>query len=106
MATVLDKMKKRVLNSVYGVMAGGSNAVAIDKRSTRDAGSSSKIGYQHERNGSVSFKVHNAVGGKVVEAVHYNNNTDHENAQLYVIADDANLGEELAKIVTMTYLQK
>ncbi len=105
MTTVLDKMKKRVLNSVYGVMTGGSNAVAIDKRSTRDAGSSSKIGYQHEHR-SVNFKVHNAVGGKVVETNYYNNNTDHETVQLYVIADDANLGEELAKIVTMTYLQK
>lgn len=47
------------------------------------------------------FNLYVAKGGYVVEIRKYNESTDRNHNQLYVFADEANLGEELAKIITM-----
>jgi len=47
------------------------------------------------------FKIIPAAGGIAVEVSQYLPRTDEEKCMLYIIPDEADLGEELAKIITM-----
>ena len=56
--------------------------------------------------GSVTFTLHPAEGGTVMETVEYDVRSDMRNNRLYVITQDKDLGEEIAKILTLEALKR
>lgn len=53
----------------------------------------------------LNFKVYSAVGGKVVEFRHYDRQKDRSFNQTYIISNDQDFGERIAKIATMEVLK-
>ena len=53
----------------------------------------------------IRFHLYKASGGYVVETRFYDENTDRNKNKLYVITDEKELGDELAKIITMESLR-
>jgi hypothetical protein len=60
--------------------------------------------FNHEQ--SMKFTVHPAHGGYIIELRTYNSKTDRHVQQLHLIADDADLSESIAKIMTMELLRR
>ena len=54
---------------------------------------------------SLNFTVFSAVGGKVVEFRRYDRKTDRSDSTMYVIGNDQDFGERIAKIATMENLK-
>ena len=56
---------------------------------------------------SQGFRLHvyNASGGTIVETTKYDRKNDENRHSLHVVTDDKELGEELAKIITMEQLR-
>ena len=56
---------------------------------------------------SQGFRLHvyNASGGTIVETTKYDRKNDENRHSLHVVTDDKELGEELAKIITMESLR-
>jgi hypothetical protein len=54
----------------------------------------------------MSFKIHRASGGMVVEHNHYDRKTDENHNSIHIITDDQDLGEQLAKIITIEMLRR
>ena len=48
---------------------------------------------------SANIRVHDAVGGRVIEISSYDNLKDRTNRELYIIHEDAELGPELTSII-------
>jgi len=53
----------------------------------------------------LNFKVYNAVGGKIVEFRQYDRQRDRNFNQTYIITNDQDFGERIAKIATMENLK-
>jgi len=53
----------------------------------------------------LNFKVYSAVGGKVVEFRRYDRKSDRNNNTTYIITNDQDFGERIAKIATMENLK-
>ena len=53
----------------------------------------------------LNFKIYSAVGGKVVEFRHYDRQRDRTFNQTYIITNDQDFGERIAKIATMESLK-
>ena len=53
----------------------------------------------------LNFKVFNAVGGKVVEFRRYDRKSDRNNSTTYIITNDQDFGERIAKIAMMENLK-
>lgn len=53
----------------------------------------------------LNFKVYSAIGGKVVEFRHYDRQKDRSFNQTYIITNDQDFGERIAKIATMESLK-
>lgn len=68
-------------------------------------GGSSKLNSRYDNENVINFRVYGAHGGKIVETVRYNKATDRDSVNLYVIADDEDFNESLAKIITMDYMR-
>ena len=51
------------------------------------------------------LNVYSASGGTIVETTKYDRQKDHHKHSLHVVTDDKELGEELAKIITMESLR-
>jgi len=51
------------------------------------------------------FRVFSAIGGKVVEFRHYDRQRDRHNTQTYIITNEQDFGERIAKIATMEVLK-
>ena len=51
------------------------------------------------------LNVYSASGGTIVETTKYDNKKDEHRHSLHVVTDDKELGEELAKIITMESLR-
>ena len=49
----------------------------------------------------LNFKVYSAVGGKIVEFRRYDRQRDRSDNQTYIITNDQDFGERIAKIATM-----
>lgn len=70
--------------------------------------STNRLGINHavpknsnlDSNRCLSFNVHNAHGGKVVQFTFYNGKTDEYHNDLFIIADNEDLGTELGIIIT------
>ena len=54
----------------------------------------------------LNFKVYSAIGGKVVEFRHYDRQKDRNFTQTYIITNDQDFGERIAKIATMEALKQ
>lgn len=52
------------------------------------------------------FKIYPATGGHIVEYQFYNEKTDRSDQALHLISSDADLGSELAKIMTLEALKR
>ncbi len=53
----------------------------------------------------LNFKVFSAVGGKVVEFRRYDRKNDHNHSTTYIITNDQDFGERIAKIAMMENLK-
>jgi hypothetical protein len=53
----------------------------------------------------LNFKVYSAVGGKVVEFRRYDRKSDRNDSTTYIITNDQDFGERIAKIATMENLK-
>ena len=49
----------------------------------------------------LNFKVYSAIGGKVVEFRRYDRKSDRNEGPTYIITNDQDFGERIAKIATM-----
>ena len=67
--------------------------------------SSRRVEHNYDDDTVINFKVYGANGGKIVETSRYDDKTDNESIRRYVIDENADLSESLAKIVTMEYLR-
>ena len=54
----------------------------------------------------IRFQVYKANGGMVVETSTYDRHKDRSYSGLYIINDDTDLGQEIAKIITMETLKQ
>jgi hypothetical protein len=54
----------------------------------------------------IRFQVYKANGGMVVETSTYDRHKDRSHSGLYIITDGKDLGQELAKIITMETLKQ
>jgi hypothetical protein len=62
-------------------------------------------GHSLDSDASMSFTVYNAIGGKVIEFRRYDRQRDRSDHQVYVIGQDQDFGERIAKIATMESLK-
>lgn len=53
----------------------------------------------------LNFKVYSAVGGKVVEFRRYDRKSDRNDSTTYIITNDQDFGDRIAKIATMEKLK-
>jgi hypothetical protein len=53
----------------------------------------------------LNFRVFSAIGGKVVEFRHYDRKGDRSHTQTYIITNDQDFGDRIAKIATMESLK-
>jgi hypothetical protein len=53
----------------------------------------------------LNFKVYSAVGGKVVEFRRYDRRNDNNDTTTYIITNDQDFGDRIAKIATMEQLK-
>jgi hypothetical protein len=53
----------------------------------------------------LNFKVYSAVGGKVVEFRRYDRHKDRNDTTTYIITNDQDFGDRIAKIATMEQLK-
>ena len=53
----------------------------------------------------LNFKVYSAVGGKVVEFRRYDRKNDRNDSTTYIITNDQDFGDRIAKIATMEKLK-
>jgi len=86
------KQRKQTLSS-------GMNSSTLTSKSHH------RVSHNYDDDGVITFKVYSANGGKIVEASRYDNNRDNEVIKLYIIEENADFTESLAKIVTMEYLR-
>jgi hypothetical protein len=54
---------------------------------------------------TLNFKVYSAVGGKVVEFSRYDRRSDRNDHTTYIITNEQDFGERIAKIATMENLK-
>jgi hypothetical protein len=53
----------------------------------------------------LNFRVFNAIGGRVIEFRTYDKHKDRNYTQTYIITDDQDFGERIAKIATLESLK-
>lgn len=53
----------------------------------------------------LNFRIFNAIGGRVVEFRTYDKHKDRNYTQTYIITDDQDFGERIAKIATLESLK-
>lgn len=57
------------------------------------------------RSDGIRLNMYHANGGYILEFEHYDRNTDRMDRDLYVITDDAKVGEHIAQTITMHLLK-
>lgn len=57
-------------------------------------------------NDGVNFTMFNAVGGKIIRVHRYDPKMDRHHADLYIIMDNEDFGEEIAQIITRNSLSR
>ena len=69
------------------------------------SGSTRRVEHNYDDQSVITFKVYGANGGMIVETARYDDKRDNELIRRYVIDENADLAESLAKIVTIEYLK-
>ena len=87
------------------VWGGGRKQHSQTLSSGNKTPSHQRISHNYDDDGVITFNVYGATGGKIVEASRYNDKHDNERIKLYIIDENADFTESLAKIVTMEYLR-
>jgi hypothetical protein len=64
-----------------------------------------RVSHNYDDNRVITFKVYGANGGKIVETSRYDDKRDSENINLYIIDENEDFADSLAKIVTLEYLR-
>ena len=64
-----------------------------------------RVSHNFDDNSVITFKVYGANGGKIVEALRYDDKRDNEVIKLYIIEETADFTESLSRIVTLEYLR-
>jgi hypothetical protein len=67
--------------------------------------STRRVEHNYDDETVITFKVYGANGGKIIEAARYDEKRDTEGIRRYVISEDADLADSLAKIVTLEYMR-
>lgn len=67
--------------------------------------STRRVEHNYDDETVITFKVYGANGGKIIEAARYDEKRDTEGIRRYVISEDADLADSLAKIVTVEYMR-
>jgi hypothetical protein len=67
--------------------------------------STRRVEHDYDDESVITFKVYGANGGRIVETSRYDEKRDNESIRRYVISEEADLADSLAKIVTMEYLR-
>ena len=80
-----------------------------DRHSTRVArslgASNKRVASTYDDENVINFTLYGASGGKIIEAVRYDPKNDRERVNRYVITENDELGDVLAKVVTMECLK-
>jgi hypothetical protein len=63
-------------------------------------------GLESNTNDTMNFQIYSANGGFVLEYSHYDHIKDGYQRRLHLIRDDENLGEDIAKVITLELLHK
>lgn len=87
--------------SQVNIASAGSGYSAIPGMGVLGGGTYS-IGSQHEFNEGIDIRITPANGGSIVSVNHRNNTV----SDLYIVTEDKDLGAEIGKIITMSYLKK
>ena len=86
-------LKQRLRDWIFNDPEQEANYVAIDEGPDLDSRSSTRI------------TVHQAVGGTIIQTRRYDERKDNNVENLYIIHKEADLGQELAKIITLEGLR-
>jgi hypothetical protein len=73
------------------------------KASSMTAGN--KVRSNYEDDGAINFRIYSANGGKIVEAMSYDQRMGREKTNLYIISDDDDFNDSLSKIITLEYIR-
>ena len=93
-----DKIRESIIESEPDDQWGNSMSARL--------GSGHQLSQDNTLTGGMSFTLHRANGGMVVEHSYYDNKTDDRHQSIHIITDDQNLGDSLAKIVTIELLRR
>jgi hypothetical protein len=74
-------------------------------KQARDHTTAISRGTDLDNNNKLSFSIHRARGGIVVETSNYDRIKDRHSNTLYVVTNEQDLGHEIAKIFTMESLR-
>lgn len=88
------------MSQSVNITGAGSGYGAIPGMSV--LGGSYNIGSHHEFSEGIDIRITPANGGSIVSVNHRNNTIP----DLYVVTEDRDLGAEIGKIITMSYLKK
>jgi hypothetical protein len=67
--------------------------------------SSRRVEHNYDDESVITFKVIGANGGMIVETVRYDDKKDGESIRRYVIDENSDVADSLAKIVTVEYMR-
>lgn len=81
------------------------NKIEAERVKEKSALNSRALTFSDHINRAIRFSIYSANGGMVVETTRYDNVKDQQKTGLYVIHSDADLGEEISKIITMERLR-
>ena len=108
---VLDNLITRWAERIQRNQLGNDYIEEATPKSRRGRGgrlgvvSNRRVEHNYDDESVITFKVYGANGGKIIEAARYDEKRDTEGIRRYVISEDVNLADSLAKIVTIEYMR-
>jgi hypothetical protein len=80
--------------------------LALSTVSSKKANRHRHTGLDNNRQDTMNFQIYSANGGFVLEYSHYDYVKDEHQRRLHIVRDDENLGDDIAKVITLELLQK
>ena len=77
----------------------------VKGRGNGTLGGTVRVSSTYDDENVIRFTLYGATGGKIVEAMSYDKKNDRERIHRYVVSEEGNLSDTLAKIVTMESLR-
>lgn len=78
---------------------------SVKGRGNGALGGNVRVSSTYDDENVIRFTLYGATGGKIVEAMSYDKKNDRERVHRYVVSEEGNLSDTLAKIVTMESLR-